>query len=404
MAVLQTDPTMMQELIRKMCLFMIELLFHPDIKALSPSSNNPTSIQYSCFVLSIFTCVLGLVGNTIVIIITGFLMKTNKSRIWFLNLAIADLMFLLILPLNAVSILKANWPYGQHVCKMYNFLSIANMHASIFLITALTVDRFLSVMAPIWHHKFYSPRVCFCACASIWAVTVLSSIPAIVYSQVTEAEGQSICSLYDFDINKFALFGGLTNNLTGGLKELEDIHEFMGTEEIEQACFIDNFEDIDDIYDIFQELVNSLLNSTKNFLIPLLIIGYFIPLCVIVCCNVSIACKVRTFETIRSSKLFCIISAAILVFFITRTPLVISQFILLVCLQNMEFTLITRVVLVSPLLSSIANLNCCLNPIIYVFFGREVISVFMDFIRRIRYRSTNSSSSVPVTKSRVSSC
>uniref|UniRef100_A0A8C5PHN3 G-protein coupled receptors family 1 profile domain-containing protein n=1 Tax=Leptobrachium leishanense TaxID=445787 RepID=A0A8C5PHN3_9ANUR len=381
------------------CTFKFHLALRSDIQVLASSRENPSAIQYSSFVLSIITCVLGLVGNTIVIIITGFVMKTHKSRIWFLNLAIADLLFLLILPLNAVSVLGANWPYGQHVCKMYNFLFIVNMHVSIFLITAMTFERFLSVMAPIWYHKFYSPRVCYCTCAAIWALMVLSSIPAIMYSNVPEYEGQAMCSLYYSDFNEHALRRNKAvryiSKVTRILKTTDSnlIYSYVRRSCKARSLFIssNNYRRVE-----FQEW-KSLQTSTRSYLVPLLVIGYFIPLCVIVCSNVAIACKVRTSGTIRSSKLYGMVTAAVTAFFITRTPLVIGQIIILFSHQTMNLILITKIVMLYPLLSSIANLSCCLNPIIYVFLGREVINVFRNFLQRIRCKNVTSLTSVPVT-------
>uniref|UniRef100_A0A8C5PI21 G-protein coupled receptors family 1 profile domain-containing protein n=1 Tax=Leptobrachium leishanense TaxID=445787 RepID=A0A8C5PI21_9ANUR len=126
------------------------------------------------FVLSMIICVVGFIGNAIVIFSAVFIMKKHQSKIWFLNLAIADFVFLLCLPFHAVAYLNGNWPFGSGVCKVYNFLYAANMHASIFILAALSIDRALAVANPIWHHKFFSQRARYCICAAIWSVTVLA--------------------------------------------------------------------------------------------------------------------------------------------------------------------------------------------------------------------------------------
>ncbi|KAM8945648.1 chemerin-like receptor 1 [Pelodytes ibericus] len=167
------------------------------------------AIQYTSFVLHILTCAIGLLGNATVICVNSFMLKGNKSKSWFLNLAVADFIFLLFLPLNAFALFTGNWPFGTHVCKAYHFLSISNMYASIFFIVALNIDRVLSVATPIWHHKFFSHRVCYCTCALIWTITILASLPAIFFS-VEYNNGENIeCRL--FDIGHFNSSHTLTN-------------------------------------------------------------------------------------------------------------------------------------------------------------------------------------------------
>ncbi|XP_053327988.1 C5a anaphylatoxin chemotactic receptor 1-like [Spea bombifrons] len=115
------------------------------------------SVQYASFVLSVIICVVGLIGNVVVLGVTGFIMKKRQSRIWFLNLAVADLVFLL----------------------------------------SLNIDRALAIAKPIWHHKSFSPKARRRICAIIWSVTVLSSIPAIFLGGEVETKGKTECSLFN---------------------------------------------------------------------------------------------------------------------------------------------------------------------------------------------------------------
>uniref|UniRef100_A0A8C5PHT8 G-protein coupled receptors family 1 profile domain-containing protein n=1 Tax=Leptobrachium leishanense TaxID=445787 RepID=A0A8C5PHT8_9ANUR len=371
----------------KICVFTWYVMYSPNIDDVPFSTETLTEFRYSSFVLAILSCVLGLVGNTVVIFFAGFVMKKHKSRIWFLNLAIADYLFLLILPFNAVSVLKEDWFYGEHVCQMYNFLSIANMYGSIFLITAMTFERFLSVMAPIWHHRFYSPRVSCCTCVAVWVVTALSSIPAILYSQLDGDDRNEVCGLYYSDINTLSQIRASIYGL-GYLTVEEWIVPAS------EACEMSFNHTFLKKFSIAQW--NGFFTSTHSYLVPVIVIGYLIPLCVIICCNIAIVCKVRTSGTIRSSKLYRLVTAAVMTFFITRTPLVIAQSIILSCFQSKDYILMRKTIAIYPLLSSIAYLNCCLNPIIYVFLGREVMSEFRNLHQRIRQIKATSSCSLQV--------
>ncbi|KAM3917612.1 C3a anaphylatoxin chemotactic receptor-like [Leptodactylus fuscus] len=184
-----------RDILENLCYMMWDIANSPELRALSPSRSHPNTIQYSSFVLCIVTCIIGLAANIIVIFTTGFLMKKNKYKIWFLNLALADFIFLLFLPLHAVSILRAIWPYGSNMCKFHNFLSFVNTCASIYILTALNIDRALSVAKPIWHRRFHSRTFCRSICALIWVFSLLCGIPVIIYVLKMKTGSSILCSL-----------------------------------------------------------------------------------------------------------------------------------------------------------------------------------------------------------------
>ncbi|KAM8960414.1 chemerin-like receptor 1 [Pelodytes ibericus] len=360
------------------CQFSIDLHTSDELRDLNPRSDKPLAIQYSILVLSVLTCTLGFMGNTIVIVFTAFTMKTYKSKIWFLNLAIADLMYLLVLPLNAFAVLRASWPFGNDACKMHNFLSIANMYASIFIIAVLSVDRVLSVMKPIWHHKFCSRRFCYCTCAFIWAATGIISGLVIKSSHEFQFGDHAQCLLFTSDITHVSFLGDFRFNVTEADKEW-----------CQWCC--------GDADSLILNLWNDILLTTRAVLVPPLVIGYIVPLCIILICNVAIAWQVRKSGTVKSSKLYCIVITAVMAFFLTRTPLVIAQIVMLISGDRMNFHLMYKAVMLLPLLSSIASVNCCLNPIIYVLVGKNAQGGFINSLRGIRERFSRSSFSGPTT-------
>ncbi|XP_006889218.1 PREDICTED: G-protein coupled receptor 1 [Elephantulus edwardii] len=62
--------------------------------------------------------VLGVPGNATVIWFTGFKWKKTVATLWFLNLAIADLIFVLCMPLYISYVaMNFHWPFGILLCK-----------------------------------------------------------------------------------------------------------------------------------------------------------------------------------------------------------------------------------------------------------------------------------------------
>ncbi|KAM4622288.1 chemerin-like receptor 1 [Discoglossus pictus] len=396
------------------------------------SARSPSILQYTSFLLSVLCCVIGLVGNAIVIYITGFKKKGNKSKNWFLNLAVADFVFLLVLPINVVSDLKGNWPFGPHVCKMYNFLSNVNIYASIFIITALNIDRVLSVAKPIWHHKFMSPRVCYFTCALIWVVTILASLPTAIYSNehnigeekqcllgyteysisghitelnvsVTDTYGKTemcVPSKYNTkDQNTTTFTSRYQENATKDSTHFAEnttsfkpkiIHQRTSSIILKTVTYITvdiikkmNFSEECNDSDCFPK--NALITKWKKMMftteiivITLIVIGFVIPFCVIIICNCIIALKVRKSQTVKLCTLYRIVVTVVLVYFVTWSPLVIAQIIYLVAAQNMNFPLMCKINVFLPLLSSFAFSNCCLNPIMYVLVSKNVRTTLRD--------------------------
>ncbi|CAJ0968254.1 unnamed protein product, partial [Ranitomeya imitator] len=279
--------TMDQEILEKMCHLIWEIHRSPELRALSPSTTHPTAFQYFNFTLSIFTCVMGFVANIIVIIVTGFLLKKNKYKIWFLNLAVADFTFILILPFSAVSEIRGKWLYGSSECKFFNFLGFVNTYASIYILTVLNIDRALSVAKPIWHRSFHSQKFCCFMCTFIWLSSALCSIPAIIYSDVYE-ENQCTLSYYDTSLVAYELsYRSENESLDDSLEMCENISDL---ETSERRKLVADWREM--------------TFTTECLVLPLAVVGYCIPLCLIVSSNIIIAFHVKNSTMAASSRLY----------------------------------------------------------------------------------------------------
>ncbi|OCT56502.1 C5a anaphylatoxin chemotactic receptor 1-like [Xenopus laevis] len=334
-------------------------------------------VQYISFVLTVLTCAVGLVGNAIIIGVTGTIMKKHKCKIWFLNLALADLAFTLSLPLYAVAVWTGNWPFGSNLCKLYNYSSACNLYTSIFTIMALNIDRVLSIAKPIWHFKFFSERTCFWTCAVIWTITALLGLPVLFLSDEQMYDNKTECRMISVE-QSFRRLHGNKPELSHNVEK--DTHVGNKSTELlnSRLIFIPKplgwcKRDLDDIVFI-----------TECTLIPCLVIGYFIPLVVIVFSNVIIALQGSKSQGMKSPRLYRIITAVILFFFLTWTPLVSSEIILLAALRKLNLELVYKVYMIMPMLISIAYTNCFLNPIIYVLAGTRVRAALSDFLSNTR--------------------
>ncbi|KAG9466785.1 hypothetical protein GDO78_016113 [Eleutherodactylus coqui] len=343
-----------------------------------------SAFQYVSFVMSIVTCLLGLVENAIVIFITGFIMKKHKSKNWFLNLAIADFGALLTLPLHAAAIFNGTWPFGPHMCKVFLFSVCANMHASILILLSLNIARVLSVAQPMFHLRFITRRVSFWICSFIWFFALLSSLPVFFFGGEFKIGDVILCSFFssDKDITVVAVSGYnmSIDNATGNILDSTINTKFNPFFEKCSSNSCCGGEET-------RKYWNYLMFTPKQFAIPFLIFGYFIPLVIVIICNLTIIVHVKNSKTVNTHRLYQIVLLVILVYFICWTPIVIAHTMIFIAVRDMNLMVTFKIFTLIPLMISIAYVSSCLNPIVYVLSSGRMqmeLNVFISSIRNHR--------------------
>ncbi|CAI9593875.1 unnamed protein product [Staurois parvus] len=72
------------------------------------------------------------------------------TTILFGNLALADITCCLLLPFSIVQYFYSQWLRSHDVCKILPFIIILNMYTSFFTLVAISVDRWILVVHPVW--------------------------------------------------------------------------------------------------------------------------------------------------------------------------------------------------------------------------------------------------------------
>ncbi|XP_069838219.1 chemerin-like receptor 1 [Dendropsophus ebraccatus] len=339
-------------------------------------------LRYFNFVMSIVICLVGLVGNAVVIWFLGFIMKNYKAKYWFLNLAIADFLLLLTLPFHTISHLKGTWTFGRHMCKLYFFSFCTNMYAGVYMLIALNIARVLSVAKPMFHRKFMSKRLSIWICTLIWLVTIMVCIPVHYYTGELKMGEATLCTF--IDSNAFGT-------------EVNKQYNVSSRNATRDVLFFDIYTKLSPFIDHCtsgtccggewaRDYWNHWILITKRHVIPFLVIGYFIPLVIVIICNITIVVNVRKSKTINTHRIYRLVLIIIMVYFITWTPIVIAQTVLFIANLNMNLITMFNVLTFIPLLISIAYVNSCLNPLIYMLSGGQMRTRLSDFINDIRNR------------------
>ncbi|KAM7164037.1 LOW QUALITY PROTEIN: proto-oncogene Mas-like, partial [Macrochelys suwanniensis] len=127
----------------------------------------------------------GLVGNRIVLWFLGFHIKRNVFMVYILNLAAADFGFLLcltgfLITFNAKHLFCFLLAGFNLINSFIGLLSLLTYSTSLYLLTAISTERCVSVLFPIWHRCRRPKHLSAIVCALLWALSCLLS--GIVYS------------------------------------------------------------------------------------------------------------------------------------------------------------------------------------------------------------------------------
>uniref|UniRef100_A0A3Q3JWG3 Relaxin-3 receptor 1 n=1 Tax=Monopterus albus TaxID=43700 RepID=A0A3Q3JWG3_MONAL len=143
-------------------------------------------------------CAVGLVGNLLVF----FLMRLRQGRkrssvnVFIINLAVTDFQFVLTLPFWAVdTALDFSWPFGNAMCKIILSITVMNMYASVFFLTAMSVTRYLSVASALKKKGHRRSRCVKWVCTVLWVAATLATAPTAIFSTVTVVAGEQLCLL-----------------------------------------------------------------------------------------------------------------------------------------------------------------------------------------------------------------
>ncbi|KAM9342370.1 neuropeptides B/W receptor type 2-like [Pholidichthys leucotaenia] len=145
-------------------------------------------------------CAVGLTGNTAVIYV---ILKAPKMRTvtntFILNLAIADDLFTLVLPISIAEHLLSHWPFGELLCKVILSIDHYNIFSSIYFLTVMSVDRYLVVLATVRSRRmpYRTYRAAKIVSLCVWALVILIVAPFTVFADVYKDpnDGRRSCVL-----------------------------------------------------------------------------------------------------------------------------------------------------------------------------------------------------------------
>uniref|UniRef100_A0A7N5P221 C-X-C chemokine receptor type 2 n=1 Tax=Ailuropoda melanoleuca TaxID=9646 RepID=A0A7N5P221_AILME len=156
--------------------------------------------KYVVVVIYALVFVLSLLGNSLVILVV-LRSQFNRSvtDVYLLNLAVADLLFALTLPIWAASKAKG-WIFGTPLCKVVSLLKEVNFYSSILLLACISVDRYLAIVhatRTLTQKRHWVKFICL----GIWALSLILSLPIFVFRRAINPPYSSPVCYEDMGVN-----------------------------------------------------------------------------------------------------------------------------------------------------------------------------------------------------------
>lgn len=286
-------------------------------------------IHWISLLLHVLAFVLGIPGNAIVIWFMGFKWKKTVTTLWFLNLAIADFVFVLFLPLYvSYMALNFHWPFGLWLCKANSFIAQLNMFSSVFFLTVISLDHYFRLIHPVLSHRHRTLKNSLGVVIFVWLSASLLGGPVLYFRDTVEVNNHIIC--------------------------------------------YNNFQE----HDPALTLVRHHVLTWVKFLF-----GYLFPLLTMSLCYLCLIFKAKKQNIPMSSKHFWTILSVVIAFMVCWTPYHLFSIWELSVYHNSSFHHVLQSGV--PLSTGLAFLNSCLNPILYVLISKKFQAHFRASVAEV---------------------
>ncbi|XP_055470179.1 prostaglandin D2 receptor 2 [Psammomys obesus] len=159
------------------------------------SNSSTRYIDHVSVLLHGLAALLGLVENGLILFVVGCRMRQTVVSTWVLHLALSDLLASSSLPFFTYYLAVGHsWELGTAFCKLHSSVFFLNMFASAFLLSAISLDRCLQVVRPVWAQNHRTVAVAHRVCLVLWALAVLNTVPYFMFRDtIPRLDGRIMC-------------------------------------------------------------------------------------------------------------------------------------------------------------------------------------------------------------------
>lgn len=138
-------------------------------------------------------CLVGVLGNIYTLVVMCHSMRSAASMyIYIVNLAMADLLYLLTIPFVVCTHFLKGWYFGDVGCRTLISMDFLTMHASIFTLTVMSTERYFAVLKPldtVKRSKSYRKAIAIL----VWTASLILTLPMIIDVELRTENSKSMC-------------------------------------------------------------------------------------------------------------------------------------------------------------------------------------------------------------------
>ncbi|XP_034723556.1 growth hormone secretagogue receptor type 1 [Etheostoma cragini] len=141
----------------------------------------PTSTLIPVTVICILILIIGVMGNTMtILIILHFKDMKTTTNLYLSSMAVSDLLIFLCLPFDLYRLWKyVPWLFGEVVCRFYHYIFEGCTSATILHIVALSVERYLAISFPLRSKGVLTRRRVQYIILALWGFALVSAAPSL---------------------------------------------------------------------------------------------------------------------------------------------------------------------------------------------------------------------------------
>ncbi|KAI1899597.1 hypothetical protein AGOR_G00063430 [Albula goreensis] len=131
----------------------------------------------------VFYCVIFFIGIVVNLTALWVFSMTTKRRnsvsIYMINVAIVDLIFIILLPFRMVYYGLDQWPFGDIFCRISAALTVFYPCMALWLFALISADRYVAIVQPRHSKELKNVRKAIVSCICVWVMTLGSAAPLL---------------------------------------------------------------------------------------------------------------------------------------------------------------------------------------------------------------------------------
>lgn len=292
-------------------------------------------MDYASVVLHGLAGLLGLLENGLILFVVGCRMRQTVVTTWVLHLALSDLLATASLPFFTYFLAVGHsWELGTTFCKLHSSIFFLNMFASGFLLSAISLNRCLRVVRPVWAQNHRTAAAAHRVCLVLWALAVLNTVPYFVFRDtIRRLDGRTMCYY-----NVLLLNPGPDRDATCNARHV--------------ALAVSKF-----------------------------LVAFVVPLAIIASSHAAVSTQLRHRGCRRPNRFVRLVAAVVVAFALCWGPY--HVFSLLEARAHADAALRPLTWRGLPLVTSLAFLNSVVNPLLYVLTCPDVLHKLRRSLRSV---------------------